>query len=388
MSTLRLLLMALVVAACQATFAPTGPIPALARPAADAAPAAGTAQTAGTGQTVEPAQTVAPGQVRPGASPTLPAGGPSATLVATVNPPNSPMPSPQESAQPNLPPTKDGPVPADLRPSLLAAPEDYPPTFADGCNVPEGGTASRGTCLYGVLSSKVTIALFGDSHAAFWFPAVEAFAVRQGWRLLNLTMSSCTPADLSVYNSIFKRIYRECPAWRKQAVARLVKTRPAVILVTGTHGISPVDSSGDALTGDALTQAWETGMTRTIETLRPAAGLVILMADTPVSGVNPPVCLAAHRTSILACATPLEKALDPTWLAVEEQVVAQTGVGFIDPTDWVCPSNPCPPVLGNLVVYQNAGHLTAGFAAALANVLGDAIQEQLAAHGLIVPATP
>jgi hypothetical protein len=70
-------------------------------------------------------------------------------------------------------------------------------------------------------------------------------------------------------------------------------------------------------------------------------------------------------------------------------VVARTGVGFIDPTYWVCPSNPCPAVLGNLLVYQNAGHLTATFAATLTNVLGDAVLTQMAAHGdLSTPQTP
>lgn len=264
-------------------------------------------------------------------------------------------------------------MPADLQPSLAAASEDYPVTFRDGCNVPEGGQASRGTCLYGNLSSATTIALFGDSHAAFWFPAMAAFAEREGWRFLNLTMSSCTPADLSVYNSIFKRIYTECPAWRQQAIARLVATRPAVIVVTGTHGISPVDSSGSLLTGDALVTAWQAGMTRTLERLIPAAGRVVLMADTPTSQFDPAVCLSAHRSSVLACATPVGKAIDEAWLAVERQVVAETGVGFIDPTTWVCPSSPCPAVIGNLLVYENAGHLTATFAAALTDHLGSAI---------------
>jgi hypothetical protein len=286
-------------------------------------------------------------------------------------------PTPVPSTEPSLPPTKDGPVPSDLQPSLAAAAEDYPVTFRDGCNVPEGGLASRGTCLYGNLGSPTTIALFGDSHAAFWFPAMEAFAQREGWRFLNLTMSSCTPADLSVYNSIFKRIYTECPAWRQQAIARLVATRPAVIVVTGTHGISPVDSAGGLLTGDALVAVWQAGMTRTLERLIPAAGRVILMADTPTSQFDPAVCLSAHRASVLACATPVGRAIDEAWLAVERQVVAQTSVGFIDPTTWVCPSSPCPAVIGNLLVYQNAGHLTATFAAALTDRLGSAILDQM-----------
>jgi len=246
--------------------------------------------------------------------------------------------------------------------------------------VQEGGHASQGTCLYANLASKTTIALFGDSHADFWFPAVERFAEREGWRLLSLTMSSCTPADLTVYNSIFKRIYSECTVWRDQAIARLIATRPAVILVTGTHGIAPVDASGRQLTGRALVQAWEAGMTRTLDRLIPAAGSVILLADTPASIVNPPACLSQHPTSILACSTPVGEAIDETWLAAEHKVVDQTGVGFIDPTYWVCPSSPCPPIIGNLLVYQNGGHLTATFAATLADRLGAAILQQMQTH--------
>jgi len=296
-----------------------------------------------------------------------PASGPPSSATSTTVP----------SAAPSLPPTPDGPVPADLQPSLANAPEDYPVTFPDGCNVPEGGHSSRGTCLYGNLASKTTIALFGDSHAAFWFPAMEGFAERQGWRLLNLTMSSCTPADLSVYNSIFKRIYSECPAWREQAIARLIATRPAVIVVAGTHGISPVDAAGHLLWGDALTRAWEAGMTRTLDRLAAAGGLVILMADTPTSKFDPPTCLSQHLNSVLACATPVARAIDAPWLGAERLVVAQTGVGFIDPTAWVCPSSPCPAVIGNLLVYQNAGHLTAVFAFALADRLGGTILQQM-----------
>ena len=327
---------------------------------------------------VGPSPSPSPASQPPATAPTggAPASGPPASIAPTA----------VSSSAPYLPATLDRPVPANLQPSLAAAPEDYPESYLDRCNVQEGGHASRGTCMYGNLASKTTIALFGDSHADFWFPAVEGFAARQGWRLLSLTMSSCTPADLVVYSTIFKRIYTECTAWRDQAIARLIATRPAVILVTGTHGIEPpVDASGRQLTGQALVEAWEAGMARTLDQLIPAAGLVILMADTPASTVDPPVCLSAHPDSILACSTPVDEAIDEVWLAAEHQVDEQTGVGFIDPTYWVCPSSPCPPILGNLLVYQNGGHLTATFAATLADRLGAAILEQLQTHSRRAP---
>ena len=50
---------------------------------------------------------------------------------------------------------------------------------------PRGSRASRGSCLHGNLGPAVTIAFFGDSRAALWFPAMKAFAEREGWRFLN-----------------------------------------------------------------------------------------------------------------------------------------------------------------------------------------------------------
>jgi hypothetical protein len=98
------------------------------------------------------------------------------------------------------------------------------------------------------------------------------------------------------------------------------------------------------------------------------AGLALVIAGCSGSNPVPPPAGASA-----ASPAPVGKAIDETWLAVERQVVAQTGVGFIDATAWVCPSSPCPAVIGNLLVYQNAGHLTAGFAAALTDRLGSAI---------------
>ncbi len=127
------------------------------------------------------------GTPAPGASPS---GAPLPSAPAPAAPTATP------SAAPYLPATLDRPVPANLQPSLAAASQDYPESYLDRCHVEEGGHASRGTCLYGDLASKTTIALFGDSHALSWFPAVEGFAEREGWRMLSLTMSACTPADV------------------------------------------------------------------------------------------------------------------------------------------------------------------------------------------------
>jgi len=271
------------------------------------------------------------------------------------------------------PSTLDGPVPRNLRPTLGAAPWDYPQPYLDGCHTGWDGKPSVNACLYGNLRSRTTIAIFGDSHALAWFPAVQRVAERQGWRLLNLTMSACPPADVRLWVPSWNRVSSECTSWREQAIRRLARERPAIILVSGTRGFQLADSSGTVLSGVARTMAWEAGMKRTLARLRPVAGRVIVIADTPLSRVDPPVCLAQHPTSVLACSTPVAAAINQSWLEAERRLAGQAGAGFIDPSLWVCPSSPCPVVIGNALIFRNAGHLTATFAATMSRRLEQAM---------------
>jgi len=52
-------------------------------------------------------------------------------------------------------------------------------------------------------------------------------------------------------------------------------------------------------------------------------------------------------------------------------VAADSGVGFVDPTRWVCPSDPCPAVIGSFLVLRDDHHLSPPFSRALGAVLGD-----------------
>jgi hypothetical protein len=64
---------------------------------------------------------------------------------------------------------------------------------------------------------------------------------------------------------------------------------------------------------------------------------------------------------MLACATPASAAIDQGRLAMDEQTATAAGASFVDASPWVCPSDPCLPVLGTTLVYREADHLTATF---------------------------
>jgi len=251
-----------------------------------------------------------------------------------------------------------------------------PLPYRDGCH---GASANSGRCFYGNLASRTTIALFGDSRALAWFPALVEVARDRGWRLLNLTRSACGPAQIIPYSRVAHTVIPGCQAWRSAAIDRLVRLRPDVILVSGTRGFVTIDARGRLLDGDARTNPWIRGMRRTLTRLAPSGARVILVADTPISAVTSPAsCLARHRTSARSCATSVMRAISYPWLNAEYAVTRTTRVGFLDTELWVCPTSPCPEVVGGHLVHRNGGHLALEFAAAQARRFERVILKELA----------
>ena len=280
-------------------------------------------------------------------------------------------PSPDGAGAPaTLPPTPGGPVPVGLRPPLGAARSDFPLPYVDGCLVTLEGTES-GPCVYGNPGSPITVVLMGDSHALSWFPAVERLALERDWRLINLTKSACVPADVPEYSGTFKRAYTECSAWREASFRRIEAERPALVLLAGSRVFDALGPDGTTVVeGPARTEAWREGMSRTLDRLGRVADHVVVIGDTPRSIFDVPVCLSAHRDDVLACATPFSRSVSLDWRAEEQAAAARGGAGFVDPTPWVCPSGPCPAVIGNFMVFRDEHHLTTQFSSALAGRLG------------------
>ena len=308
------------------------------------------------------------------ASPSPVATMPAASQTATPEPGASASPSatPGQVAGPGeLPPTVGGPLPTGLRPSLVEARNDYPLPYDDGCHVKQEDT-ELGSCVYGDPRSRTTVVLMGDSHALSWFPAVNRLATERGWRLLNLTKSACASADLSQWSTTFKRVYTECDQWRENTYRRIEAERPALVLIANSRMFQAVGSDGTTvLKGTERTEAWRQGMAKTLARVTAAAGQVALIGDTPRSMFDVPVCLSDHPDETLDCATPFDKSVNLAWLAEEKAAAERGGAGFVDPTPWVCPTGPCPAVIGNFMVFRDEHHLTTPFSAALWRRLGE-----------------
>ena len=96
-----------------------------------------------------------------------------------------------------------------------------PLVYDDGCHVNNGETSSP-DCTYGLRGAKRKIVLFGDSHAAQWFPTLEKLAEEKGFELISLTKSACPgPAVTKVDTGEYKN--KDCFAWREYAFNRIKK---------------------------------------------------------------------------------------------------------------------------------------------------------------------
>lgn len=138
-----------------------------------------------------------------------------------------------------------------------------------------------------------------------------------------------------------------------------------MIFVAGTRGFSTIDEFVNILSGQERTDVWEEGMTKTLADLKAATPDLVYLADTPISQFNVPQCLSKYPRSLVKCATPYSKAISESWINEEEKIALGSGATFVDPTSWICQSDPCSPVQGRNIIYVDGGHLTATFSKTL-----------------------
>ncbi len=256
---------------------------------------------------------------------------------------------------------------ADLVPPLAEAATPWPNCF---CGAPDGDSA---TCVAGNPAAATTVALFGDSHATAWFPAMARLADERDWRLLNITEGSCLSIEV---NHLDTNLRQYCANWRPRAIARIVRERPQIVVMTNRSWYNLVKPGGEEPLyppDDGYAEVWKAGLASAIAEIRPYVGSIVILGDTPRLGFVGPDCIAQHSDYATRCTTPRSTAITEDILDGERAVAEATGSIFIDPTDWFCSKDTCPAVIGRYIAYLDTAHLTIPFAESLAAPLGAAL---------------
>ena len=224
-------------------------------------------------------------------------------------------------------------------------------------------------CTYANKSAEHTIVLFGDSHAAQWFPALVNIAAKRGYKLVTLTKAGCPAADLEVFRVNSTSIYTECTIWRKNTIDRINNVERPEILILGSLSVF---SGG--LKGDDVAAYWKRGYESTLGQLSVSGRRVIVLNDTPFPKNNVPECLSTHLSSPTDCDFSRRSSVS-RWdrYPVINEVAAAYGAQTIDPVGWICPGEACSAVIDNVIVYRDHSHLSVDIARTLEPKLADAI---------------
>jgi hypothetical protein len=229
-----------------------------------------------------------------------------------------------------------------------------------------------------------TLVLFGDSHAAQWFPALDAIARERGMKLVSMTKSGCPAAWVSLRSPQLGRAYTECERWRSAAVDRIVAIRPAAVVLSSYGGFIAAEGAPEPWSISAAD--WRTGLERTAGTLAAAGIHTVLLADTPLPDFDVPSCLARaawtpalHRGRCSFRTTSAPVALEHE--IARTVAAAIPGLRFVDLTRAICAAETCEPDDDGVIRFRDSHHLTTHFAASLAPLLAPHIPPQAGAVG-------
>ena len=227
-----------------------------------------------------------------------------------------------------------------------------PVIYDDNCHVNNGETLSP-ECTYGQRGAKKKIVLFGDSHAAQWFPAFERLANEYKFELISLTKSACPgPAVQKVDSGEYKNA--DCFAWRDNSFDRIAKLKPYAVIFSGFQHFEVPDGYS------TRREWWQAGQRRTLDALRGNATHIVYITDTPHPQQDIPACLAG---GVISDCDDTERS----------EPISIPGLKAINPTPWLCTSK-CSSVINELVAYRDGSHISIAMSESLTQPLSAALK--------------
>jgi peptidoglycan/LPS O-acetylase OafA/YrhL len=248
--------------------------------------------------------------------------------------------------------------------------------FPAGCSDSNPTESTSKICRLGDASSSKSIALIGDSHAQMWMPAILQMAEKEGWVVLPVVKSACTPnttwtkqGDFGIDGTRLDARVRVCRAWYAWALKQLRTLRPDVTLIAGVSG----GSSGNQA------EAIKRGFISLTSAAKSFSKDVVVVADSEGVAQQPVDCLLGRRATMARCTT--------TWsedrFYTNDDLAALSRVhnfSYIATRGWFCFKSQCPMVIGHTVAYRDTGHLTKAYALDLAEPFRAAFKRALQSH--------
>jgi hypothetical protein len=256
-----------------------------------------------------------------------------------------------------------------VNPPLRRAAGAKPIIVLNGCSLQDAGVRSK-PCIYGDRKSSISVVLFGDSHAAAWFPALNLISQQQHWRLVDLTKAGCPLADVRVSRG--GAPYNNCTAWRRNSEKMIAALHPALVVATSAR----YDRHALPLRGvpSGFGSTWLNGTAATFRRLHRSADHVVFVSDVPRFPQSVPSCVSRYSSHVRKCTITRDTATyDPRARAGEFRLAHKFQIHAIDPIPWFCAPTRCPVIVGNIILYRDDAHMVPAWSRFLAPVLAHAL---------------
>jgi peptidoglycan/LPS O-acetylase OafA/YrhL len=228
------------------------------------------------------------------------------------------------------------------------------------------GDSTLAPCEFGTAenATRKRIAVFGDSHAGMWEPALAAFAVRQGMRVQSFLASSCdvTADDRSLATYQPSQYRDACRTWRRAAIAAIIANKQidTVVISDNAYKEKILNKAGSWREDDGR------GIAEVLRRFRAAGKRVIVIDDVPTLPLALPDCLARTRTSNDPCTMDETQIPATTPLGRAVALMPPGEVDYLNFKDVFCDGVVCHTVIGGIPAYMDSNHVTAPFARSLA----------------------
>jgi peptidoglycan/LPS O-acetylase OafA/YrhL len=290
------------------------------------------------------------------------------TNVSTTIPTEPELPGPGAPIEAIVEAMSATGLPSNLTPSLQRAASDMPRIYSNGCHASFSAIRPQ-KCVFGDRTSSVVIGLYGDSHAAQWFPTFEKIAIKRNWKFISYTKRGCPPAEIPTYSKVLGKNYKECVPWRKNVMKQMKADGVQIVFIAHFNRLL-----SESTRVPMWQKEWRVGLQATIDTLKTEGITPVLMEDTPYPGQDVPTCLSRHYTNVQLCTPAISVAYrDDIHQMLQDFDAAKVHVLWT--RQWFCTTSGCPTVAGNILVYRDDNHMSVTFASFIAPLLEVAIAD-------------
>lgn len=247
------------------------------------------------------------------------------------------------------------PVPGGLEPALGSVRESVAPL--GDCDY---RTGTRKLCAFGDPDAERTIALMGDSHARHWSPAIDAIGKEHGYRVYVFVYSGC-PAITFTRLTDGGRAWTECADFKEWALGQVRELHPDLVVLANNAYESPV-----------MRKRQVGALHDQLELLRPLAGKVAMIGDSPKLPQAPGTCISERGVDLGDC---LQEAETGATRIQDQfrQTVEDLGMTWVDARRWFCAEDRCPAVIGKVVPLRDREHVTVEYSTLLADPIAAAL---------------